>query len=306
MSKDELRRLLEDDNFKKASTYGYSLKEMIDDYVENVKPDTVAKLTGLKEAVEKSYNHSRKARIAGTTATITGSVIAITGFGLSFVTLGASLGLTVAGAALAAAGGVTIGGAEVGYLAVSRKKLKDTEDACQRSNEAMKEIKTKGKAFFDLIATLSNKYPTFTEDNIFHLVRQAWDFTEPTVRTLYNGYKLIDGATDVGRSAVAVSNTVRAGVQAGARTAYVGLGTVGRVFSIGSVVLDVVFIPIDVAVLVKSAYDVHKYKDGRGRSNSTAASNIVSVIKQLEENEETLREARNHLPGAETDQGDEK
>ena len=132
---DELRRLLDDDEFNEASEVGHSLKEMINDYLQNAKPQAVAELTDLKEAIEKSYDDSRKARIAGTTATVTGSVIAITEFGLSFVTLGASLGLTVFGAVLAAAGEVTISGAEIRYLVVSRKKLKKTEKACQENNK---------------------------------------------------------------------------------------------------------------------------------------------------------------------------
>ena len=99
--------------------------------------------------------------------------------------------------------------------------------------------------------------------------------------------------------------TVRAGVQVGARTVYTGLGTFGRVFSIGGVVLDVLFIPIDIAVLVKSAYDVHKYKDGAGKSNSAAASNIDSILTQLKENKQELEDVRNQLPGGETDQESE-
>ena len=296
---EELRRLLDDEDFQKASEAGHSLKEIIDSCINKVN-GAVKELTDLKKAVEKSYDDSRKARIAGTTATVTGSVIAITGFGLSFVTLGASLVLTVAGAVLAAAGGATIGGAEIGYLVVSRKKLKETENACDESNKAMDDLKDSSEEFSKYLQLLSNKHPTFTEENIFHLLRQAWNFSEPTFKTFYSGYKLIDGVTDIGRNALAVTNTVRtvrAGVQAGARTVYAGLGTFGRVFSIGGVVLDVVFIPIDIAVLVKSAYDVHKYSEN-GKSNSAAASNIDSIIKQLEENKENLEEVRNQLPGA--------
>ena len=303
---EEFQRLLDDDEWKKASEVGYSLKELIDDYLNDVGLQAEAELTDLKEAIEKSYNDSRKARIAGTTATVTGSVIAITGFGLSFVTLGASLGLTVAGAVLAAAGGVTIGGAEIGYLAVSRKKLKETEKACQKNNEKMEEIEKHGEKYADLIKSLSMRHPTFTKENIFHLLRQAWNFTGPTLKTFYNGYKLIDGVADVGRTAITATNSVRAGVQAGARTVYFGLGIFGRAFSIGSVALDVLFIPVDIAVLVKSAYDVHQYKNGKGKSNSAAAKNIGSILEKMKDNKKNLKEFRDQLPGAgaETDQDD--
>lgn len=71
-----------------------------------------------------------------------------------------------------------------------------------------------------------------------------------------------------------------------------------------SVAFDVLFIPIDIAVMVKSAYDVHKYKNGYGISNSTAASNIGSILTKLEENETNMMDLRDQLPGAEIDQDD--
>ena len=76
----------------------------------------------MKQEVEDSYDKSRKARIGGTVATTTRSTLVLIGFGLSFVTLGASLGSTIAGSVLAAAGGITLAGAEVGYEAVSKEQ----------------------------------------------------------------------------------------------------------------------------------------------------------------------------------------
>ena len=296
-----LVKLHSDEETQQTSELGHTLYETIDYFLENVRPKTIKQLGELKAAVEKSYDDSRKARIAGTTATVTGSTIAIIGFGLGFVTLGTSLGLTVIGAALAAAGGVTIGGAEIGYLAVYRKKLKEAEKACSDDNNEMQNIEIQHREFCDHLNSLVDKHPKFTKEAIFHLLRYTWESTEPTVKTFYTGYKLIDGAVDVGRNAVAVTSSfrssVRVGVQTGARTVYVGLGTVGRVFSIGSVALDILFIPIDIAVLAKSAHDVHKYKKTKV-SNSAAAKNIASILDQLEKNKGVLENIRDQLPGA--------
>ena len=289
--------LLSDDEWQETAKIGHDLQEMIETFLEQVTPKTIQHLEELIEAVEKSYDKSRKARIAGTSATIAGSTLAIIGFGLSFVTFGASLGLTASGAVLAAAGGVTLGGAEIGYLAVARGKLKDTEKVCRDYNEKMHKIEINGRKFSDHLNSLASKYPTFSKENIFHLLKHTWNSTEPVLKTFYNGYKLVDGATDVGRNVITVTNSVKAGVQAGARTVYVGLGTVGRIFSIGSVVLDIVFIPIDIAVLVKSAHDVHKYKSGHGKSNSVAAANIRSVLTQLEDNRKEVQRVKNQLFG---------
>jgi uncharacterized membrane protein len=78
-------------------------------------------------------------------------------------------------------------------------------------------------------------------------------------------YQLVNGVADVGSCVIVITNTVRGGLQARAQTVYFGLGTSGRAFSIGSVALDVLFIFIIMAILVKSAY---KYKNGYGISNS--------------------------------------
>jgi hypothetical protein len=286
-----LVNLLSDDEWQEATKTGRDLQEKTEIFLKQVTPETIRHLEELIEAVEKSYDKSRKARIAGTSATIAGSTLAIVGFGLSFATFGASLGLTASGAVLAAAGGVTLGGAEIGYLAVARGKLKDTERACRDYNEKMCKIETIGRKFSDHLNSLASKHPNFSKKNLFRLLKHSWNSAEPILKTFYNGYKLVDGATDVGRNVITVTNSVKAGVQAGARTVYVGLGTAGRIFSIGGVVLDIVFIPIDIAVLAKSAHDVHKYKNGHGKSNSAAAANIRSVLTQLEENKKELQRA---------------
>lgn len=52
---------------------------------------------------------------------IAGSIKTITGFGLSFVTVGASLGLTIPGAILAAVRGIIMASVDIGYLAVSQQ-----------------------------------------------------------------------------------------------------------------------------------------------------------------------------------------
>ena len=296
--REELVKLLSDDEYRLTSELGHTLYETIDNFIEKVRPETIKRLEEFAQAVEKSYDKSRKARIAGTSAAISGSVLAIVGFGLSFVTFGGSLGLAIAGATLAAAGGVTLGGAEVGYIVISQKKVRETQKVCCDDNNEMKKIETQGREFSDHLDALTNKHP-FSKEHIFHLLKSTWKAGEPALNVFYSGYKFIDGVSDVGRNVFKVTNTVRVGVQAGARGVYLGLGTVGRIFSIGSIALDVLFIPIDFAVLVKSAYDVHKYKNGKGKSSSSAASNIRKMLEELKQNSDELKEVRAELPGAE-------
>ena len=153
---EKLQELLDDDTWKEASEVGHALKELIDKYLQNSGPQAVAELTELKKAIEKSYNYSRNARIDGTIATVLAIIITVAAFGLGFITLGTSLGLTVIAAVLAAAGGVTIRGAEIGYrdFVVSRNKLKEAEKACHKLNKMMQEIKEHGDKYLNHIESL--------------------------------------------------------------------------------------------------------------------------------------------------------
>ena len=155
MSQDQYQRLIEDPEFKQA---GETLNKL-DSTVTNLlasRETTLINLRKLKRDVEESYDKSRKARIGGTTATVTGSVLAIVGFGLSFVTFGASLGLTIAGGILAASGGITICGAELGYLVVSKKDFQNAQSACDTDREMMKKAPKLSEGLDDNINSLSN------------------------------------------------------------------------------------------------------------------------------------------------------
>ena len=49
------------------------------------------------------------------------------------------------------------------------------------------------------------------------------------------------------------------------------------------------YIPIDLAVMMKSVYDVHKYNTGQG-SNSDVANEIDKLISDLEDHEQKMKE----------------
>ena len=48
-------------------------------------------------------------------------------------------------------------------------------------------------------------------------------------------------------------------------------------------------IPIDLTVMMKSAYDVHKYNTGHG-SNSAVANEIDKLISDLEEHDQKMKD----------------
>ncbi len=191
-------------------------------------------------------------------------------------------------------------------MLVSRNKLKKAEKTCHKNIEMFQEIKKCGEKYSSLSESLSKRHTTFTEENIIHLMTDS--SRQATCTKFYGSFinQLINNVADIGICVIVIIDSVRAGLQARAQSVYFGLGTSGQAFSIGSVALDVLFIPIIMAILVKSAYDVHKYKNGYGVSNSAAAKNIKNILKKMEENETTLLKVRDQLPGAcaEADQDD--
>jgi len=49
------------------------------------------------------------------------------------------------------------------------------------------------------------------------------------------------------------------------------------------VVFDIVSLPFDIFVVIKGAYDVHKYRTGQG-TNSDAANQVQDELKEHKEN----------------------
>ena len=183
---------------------------------------------------------------------------------------------------------------------VSRNKLKEAEEVHNKLNKMMQEIKEHGEKYLNHIKSLSERYATQGEYEC-HICTEFYS------RCIFRS-ELINGVEDIGNCIIVITNSVRAGLQASAQSAYFGLGTFGRALSIGSLAFAILFLPINIAILVKSAYDVHQYKNGNGKSNSAAAKNIGSVLEKMEKNEVDLIKFRDLLPGtsagAETDQND--
>ena len=57
----------------------------------------VVELGELADNLDEHFNNISKGKVGGATGAIVGGILGVVGFGLSFVTFGASLGLTIAG-----------------------------------------------------------------------------------------------------------------------------------------------------------------------------------------------------------------
>ena len=280
-------QLLEDselgDTLKAFADYKQSIKDLLP-----TRETTLKNLRLMKQQVEDKYIESRKFCFGGTAVTSTGSVLTVVGFGLSFVTAGASLGLSVAGVVLAAAGGATVAGAELKYYLESNTTLENAQTACNVDREKMEKVDACGKKLNNHIESLAAKHNT-SSGHIYEIIR---DVGLKVGKGLYCGYKLFDGLADGATIAYRAVTVGKAAL--GARTTLTGLKSVAGIARVTFVALDVVFIPIDLAVMVKSAYEIHNYKTGEG-SYSAVANEIGKLISHLEEREQKMKKKLEEL-----------
>lgn len=243
--------------------------------------ETVVELQSLKEEIEDSYDKSRKAKIGGTVASVVGSGLGITGFGLAFVTFGASLPLLIVGIVVGAAGGATIAGADIGYLVVSSKQLKTVNRVCQRDYDQMREVHRLSKKLEENLEELCHLFPHLTKDQFLGLILER--------RSQRTGGLSLGHSIHLGLSAVAAVDMTRIGTQIAARTVWRTLNVAGKVVGVVGVAFDVVLVPIDIALMVKAAVDIHKYNGGKGTSNSNAAQKVQRVLDDLNKHTENMK-----------------
>lgn len=275
--------LTSDDDFHLASHVKSKLEQSLRIGISHRK-DTITYLYQVKAEIEESYDKHKKATIGGTVGTVTGSILGIAGVTAGFFTFGAGFIVAIVGASLAAAGGTTIAGAQIGYHVVSSSLLKNVDQAIERDRVQAAEIERYGKELDSYIKNLSTRHG-ICKDTVYVQLKY-YDAHESLARNaallVYNIGRFAEVAGDITRlatSAAAVGRTAATGT----RLAATGLRTVGGILSVGSIVLDVVFLPIDIGVMFKASYDVHKYRT-TGESNSDAAKKTKEVILVLEEN----------------------
>ncbi len=253
--------MADDTTEEELQIIGDKIREIVLEILSN-RDLTITTLKELKREVEESYDKSRKAKIAGSATAITGSVIAIIGFGLIPVTFGGSLALSVAGSVIAGAGGITSGGAAIGYGVAAKRRLDAAQKACDKDRQGMEKASELASQLEVLLAK-TNKSSAYLRQAVFGIVKAG-----------AGGVKI---AVYGGRGLKTVVSVARGVVPVAGRAA----GIVGAVF-------NAVLIPIDLAVMIKAANDVHKFKKG-GKSNSNAAEKIQKLIDNLEENKAEIK-----------------
>ena len=286
--------LTADDDFHLANRVKSKLEQSLRIGISHRK-DTITYLYQMKGEIEESYDKHKKATIGGTVATVTGSALGIAGVAVGLATFGVGFIIAGAGAGLAAAGSTTIAGAQIGYHVVSSNLLKNVQHAIERDRVQAAEIERYGKELDSYIENLSARHG-ICKDTVYVQLKyyNAYgSLARNAALLVYNIGRFAEVAGNITRLAASAAVVGRTAAT-GARLASTGLRTVGGILSVGSIVLDVVFLPIDIGVMFKASYDVHKYRT-TGESNSDAARKTKEVIRVLEENLDGWKAILNEL-----------
>ena len=259
---------------------------------------TIEVLENIATALDESQHKTNISKVSGASAALVGTSMAVVGFGLAFVTFGASLLLTAAGGVTAAAGAVTITGADIGNWVVSKTNMKRAQETLDLDRKATAKVRELAEKLFSQCEALSKKYPNFPKETILTLVTRSVVRGGKIAKGVYDGYKLLDSTFDIARNVYKIGQVGRAGFVA-SRTAWASLSVATRSLSIIGVVFDVVSIPLDLFVIVKSSIEIHKYRTGRG-TNSSPAKRIRDLIEGLEEHKDQMLKLQRDLFGSET------
>ena len=242
---------------------------------------TLANLTKLKQNIEESYNIRQKVKIGGTAITIAASALSLAGLGLSFFTSGTSLVLTGVATALHGAGGVTHAGADIVYLAVEQRDLKDAQMALDTDREMMESAKKLNDQLANLISSLEHKYPSIPSKDIKELIRL---YAPPILNGLYDLHLSKDGIYGIGRAIITLT---RSGSKSGSPTVWSGLSVWDKRLSIAYAIADVYYLRQGIQNINSMKGEVQAYETS-GKSNSDAAQILEEMIFKLEHHRNEL------------------
>ena len=156
------------------------LRELQTKFAQQVQqwiPVRDATIKEIGKTIEKLKVHHKNvniSRITGSGVSIAGSLIAILGFGLSPVTLGASLGLSAGGIAIAALGGGTAAGASIADIFIQKSGIKDVQDQLAYDNQQVDAISQTAKEIKKEIDDARRKCPGVSARRFAALVGEAF------------------------------------------------------------------------------------------------------------------------------------
>ncbi|VDI41901.1 Hypothetical predicted protein [Mytilus galloprovincialis] len=242
---------MSDSLYTKAHTLEKNLNEWI-----KCKDEAVKELKELAVNLDDHFQKICKVKIAGSTTSLGGGILAVVGFGLSFVTFGASLGLTITGSVIAGAGGITVGGSMITDAVLSKQRRESAKAILDKYNDLVEIIKEECIEIGEMLKEKDEKMEQFPDwvDFWSKLTFGACTTTKSVTwdilaKTILASLRITASYAD---DALAV------GARAGA-SAFRTIGsTAGQGLHIAGGVVGILVMPLDIYTLVDSAIDIHK------------------------------------------------
>lgn len=202
----------------------------------------------------------------------------IVGAALIPVTAGLSGFALIPGAILGGAGGVVSAGAEIGHMIIAKERKDAAEKHLKCEKERLEEIEVLGKEINVKMEQLVAKYPSINAMTIKTYIQMSRKGVFHGSKLIYNGYKVLDAAGDVGRAIFRTYKIVRPFSSA--------LGAV--LFAV-----DIVALPLDVLAMGYSAYKVHRYRTGhiisdKAKKLKEATDRLIDTKSELQEQLKSL------------------
>ena len=239
---------------------------------QQVRNETIHLLQEHRDEVFELIRNTRITKIAGTTTSlVVGGALAVTGIALLPFTLGASIGLTVAGAAVGAAGSTTVLAASITSRVMSNKKLRMAQEHISLDKQLSGYV---NRAAFSVSQAIQQNPDTFIK----------------VYGGIGNFNKVYGGVGIGGFLGVGIAKGIGAGVGVGFQTSGAALRAGGAVLpavAIGGEVFGVaalvVTAPMDIYQIVANAKDLAASRVDKGKEKDRLYVWYSEMIKQLRE-----------------------
>ena len=258
----------------RLSTRAEELNILVHDWIPKRKK-TVQTLRDAADTLKAHHKNICIAKLTGSSTAIAGFVLVAVGFGLSFVTFGSSLILSVVGGGICAAGGLTTAGSSITEMRFQKDSYKTAQKILDEDREAMQAIE--------------NLRGELEEEAQQSMVASAVNAG-------------VVSTTVIAKNCAA--SGIRAGIRIGATVASEGgealfrvLSVAGRVVHIGGFAYSAILLPLDIYTVVKASMDIDAARKGKEDKEPEAEKNLRMLAdeleKELRDKEELARQLDN-------------
>ena len=239
---------------------------------QQVRNETIHLLQEHRDEVFELIRNTRITKIAGaTTSVVLGGGLAVTGIALIPFTLGASIGLTVAGAAVGAAGSTTVLAASITSRVMSNKKLRMAQEHISLDKQLSGYV---NKAAFSVSQAIQQNPDTFIK-----VYGGIGNFNKVYGGVGIGGHLGVGIAKGIGASVGVGIQTSGAALRAGGAVLPV-VAISGGVFGVAALLVTV---PMDIYQIVANAKDLAASRVDKGKEKDRIYVWYSEMIKQLRE-----------------------